>query len=69
MDSMLEDTRDIKQISLGDNWWAVGRDAVTKIVVYGENGMHCDLPWFAVYQGDEIVSRVNAAYVTDVWYG
>ncbi len=69
--SMMNDARKIQQICLPDDagWWAVGREGITEIVPYGEKGMYCNLTWFAVYAGDEIVSRVNANCVADVWYG
>jgi hypothetical protein len=31
-------------------------------------GMFADLPWFEVYEGDKLVTRLNAAHVTEVTY-
>jgi len=64
---MLNDSRQISSIyTYGEDWteWAAGRLGVTKIVAYEEDGN----TWFAVYEGDHIVARVNAAAVEIVYY-
>lgn len=69
---MWNDKRPIREIVLagdGGTWWSVGHGGVTRIVAYGENGQCAGVPWLAVYAGDWLVHRVNAAYVESVWYG
>lgn len=69
---MWNDERPIKEIVLagdGGNWWSVGRGGVTRIVAYRENGQGAAVPWFAVYEGDWLAARVNAAHIKNVWYG
>lgn len=66
--AMNNDSRAIKEIALtGDSgdYWNVGRSGVTRIVPYLENNQ----VWFAVYEGDWLSVRVNAALVESVWYG
>lgn len=43
----------------------VGSMGITKISAYLEDG---DAPWFAVYKGEEITSRINSRYVETVSY-
>ena len=65
-----EDPRPIEALYWNDvdgNSLRIGRKGVTKIEAYGESGMHCDLPWLAVFKGDEIFSRVPA-YQVEIHY-
>ena len=72
MDSIREDMRTIKRL-----WFPplssrpailVGSRGVTRIEAYEELGQGNYVPWFAVYHGDVIVERVNAAHVASVEY-
>ncbi len=71
---ILEDDREINAIWIDDQWgWVVeeprvSHDVCTGIIAYGEPGQHCLLPWFAVYNGDDIVARVPAQQCTEVHY-
>ena len=47
---------------------AVGGDGVTRIVPYEENGQMAPVTWLAVYKGDEIVARLNAAEMAKIQY-
>lgn len=68
-DTILTDERPIAYIDIGsDESIIVGQFGITKIEAYGENGMHCDLPWFRVYKGDVLIQRVNAKSVSTVRY-
>jgi hypothetical protein len=61
---MLEDERPIRVVNddaAGYTLACVGTDGVTGIVAYGEPGPHCDMPWIAVYKGDQIVTRRDAS--------
>ena len=69
---MWEDKRSIKGIVMageGGDYWDVGRGGVTCIIAYGENGQMAEVTWLAVYEGDWLAHRVNAAHVESVWYG
>lgn len=54
--------------------WPLNRDAracnrsVTKIVPFAENGQSAVVAWFAVYVGDRVTHRVNAAHIAEVTY-
>lgn len=65
MKTILEDGREIEQLSLGggpmDVSTKVGVNGVTKIVAYAEPGPGLGVPYFAVYVGDRINERVPAA--------
>jgi hypothetical protein len=69
---MWDDERPIKTITTqGESYsiWTVGRTGVTRIVAYRENGQGASVPWLAIYEGDWLAHRVNAAAVESVWYG
>ena len=69
---MRDDERPIRSIATqGEDYstWCVGRTGVTHIVAYRENGQGASVPWFAVYEGEWLATRVNAAAVESVWYG
>jgi hypothetical protein len=40
--------------------WTVGRNGITKIEPYGENGHMAPIPWLAIWKGEEITARVPA---------
>ena len=68
---MKDDARPIQPLTIageGGAWWAVGRDGITKIEVYLENGQMAQVPWLAVYRGDSIATRVNCAAVEWIDY-
>ena len=63
VDKILEDRRTIVGIYWNNEEGEhvrVGNFGYTRIVAYGECGMCCDIPWLAVYKGDELISRVPA---------
>ena len=61
---MLEDEREIEQIFYEDGSDVnVGDSGVTAIKAYGEHGLYCNLPWLAIYKGDEIARRIPANFV------
>jgi hypothetical protein len=69
---MWEDPRPILSVStMGDGYasWDVGKLGVTHITPYMENGQEAGVPWLAIYEGDWLVHRVNAAAIESVWYG
>jgi len=68
---MNEDARPIKSLHWHDaegSCVVVGSNGVTAIRHYYENGQLAGVPWFAIYFGDEIGSRVNGMYVDSVVY-
>lgn len=62
IETILEDEREIRAIYWNDthNTNLIVGGQIEKIIAYGENGMHCSLPYIAVYSGSEIVRRVPA---------
>ena len=73
MKSIREDDQQVKCLlfpagsdGLTDIW--VGFFGVTSIKPYTENGQMEVVPWFAVYHGETIVKRINAAHVALVGY-
>lgn len=64
-----EDERPIRKITTVDGAWSVDCDGVTRIAAYLENGQEDSVPWLAVYCGNWLTCRVNAAHVKSVWYG
>ena len=58
---LIEDSREIFAIGGVYSAIFVGSNGVTKIVPYHENGQMAAVPWFAVYCGDEIWRRYDAA--------
>ena len=68
-DILQNDEREINLIYINDNdVWRVGFEGTTRIEAYGEPGEYGDKPWFKVWVGDEIVTRVNASAVGYVDY-
>ena len=70
---ILDDDRPVKAIWTRDpeDYGAtvlVGCGGVTKIEAYGEPGQGAYVPWFAVWKGDVIDSRYNAALCVLVEY-
>lgn len=69
MESMVDDKREIKSIWLVPNGdLTVGTDGVTRIESYREGLGTISQLWFAVWRGDSLVSRVNAAQVMGMIY-
>jgi len=69
---MWDDERPIRSVATqGEDYsyWCVGQLGITRIVAYRENGQGASVPWLAVYEGDWLAHRVNAAAVASVWYG
>jgi len=66
---LMDDKRKIISIWLGDeSGWRIDRNDITAIVPYYETGEMGYVLWFAVYKGDEIISRVNGKFVWNVNY-
>lgn len=63
-----DDPRPIAEIHTEGHFWAVGFGATTKIEPYREGGQMGYVPWFKVYNGERIMTRVNAAHVVWVDY-
>lgn len=62
--TIVEDTRPIKYLSDDENQFdifCVGREGVTKIVPYHENGQMAPVVWFAIYKEDFLWQRIPAA--------
>lgn len=65
------DTRLIQSVIMpgeGGRWWAVGRENVTRIEAYFENGQMAEVLWLAICEGDAIAFRVNCAAVEYIGY-
>lgn len=62
--TIIEDEREITYVSNHDGTaeWNVGRNGITSIRPYNENGDMAPIVWLAVYRGDEILARVRADY-------
>ena len=68
---ILEDDRPIVMVVFPDkteDFWEVGKGGITRIVAYAEVGNGAYVPWLAVYHGDAILQRVNAAYTEGIQY-
>jgi len=66
---LMDDKRKIISIWLGDeSGWRIDQNDITAIVPYYETGEMAYVLWFAVYKGDEIISRVNGKFVWNVNY-
>ena len=63
--NILEDDREIAAIYDDREYFChrVECDDVTKIAAYAEVGQAAYVPWFAVYQGSEIIYRAPASMV------
>lgn len=71
MMQIMEDLTPITLIqTMGDEGssWIVGKEGVTKIVPYHESGQLFYAAWFAVYEDNEIVQRINGAAVEYISY-
>lgn len=67
---MLQDDREISMINDdmgGRNVAVVGQRGVTRIVCYGEPSHYSARPYFAIYKGDFLSERIDAAGLT-VYY-
>lgn len=66
---MLEDKREIKGIYWNDaegSCYQVG-SSCDEIKIYGEPGPHCFMPWIAVFNNGELITRVPALQVQVVY--
>lgn len=74
MKNLLNDGRPIESawthmaVEDGDLGATVGHNGVTKIVPYTENGQMAAVVWLAVYAGDTIWKRLNAAHMAEITY-
>ena len=65
--TILDDKREIFSLTFeNDEYYSVIGN-ITKIVAYGEPAQYCNVPWFAIYEGDEIKTRVPAGQVSVVY--
>lgn len=65
------DERPICQIVVNADYQCVitvGRHDVSKITVAEETGEMNYIPWFEVWKGEALYSRVNSKYVSEVLY-
>ena len=61
METILEDKRTIVGLAEGQWFARVGDDDITKIVAYAETGQRAYVPWFAIFKGDVLTHRIDAA--------
>jgi len=66
--TILTDERPISGLFFEADSIQAGSNGVTHIEAYQEPGQGAYVPWFAVFEDAEIVSRVNAAHVVQVVY-
>lgn len=66
---ILQDDREIAELWFpgAGAGFRVGQEGVTRIVAYGEPGLHCELPYFAVWFGDHLNNRVPATTAVVVY--
>ncbi len=70
MNTILDDKRVIDGVYWNDSdgtSYRVGVLGTTKIEAYGEPGLHCNLPWIAVWKDENLVTRVPATQVQIVY--
>jgi hypothetical protein len=65
---IIEDEREIAYIWKGEASWTVGEWGITKIEPYDESGQMACVTWFALWAGDVIKARINAAQIEGVGY-
>ena len=66
-----KDTRAISSLFIAGDYqrsYTVGRYDITKISAVDEVGNGAYVPWFEVWKGDQLFARVNASYVSEVFY-
>lgn len=71
--NILDDQREITAVNYDEQNYIVigtkvGIHTVTSMKIYGQGGMHCDIPWIAIYCGDQIIKRVNAQLIHSIDY-
>lgn len=49
--------------------YAVGRNGITKIEAYEENGLHCGIPYVRIWKGEEVVAEFCKHNIVGVYYG
>lgn len=71
----MSDTQEIISIRVGPEMpycspeeYRVGQHGVTKIIAYGEGGLHCDIPYIRVIKGDEIHAEFCKHAIVGVYY-
>ena len=72
METIIEDKREITGL-LTMNGWTYLSDSgmsfdVTKIVPYHENGQMAPIVWFALYNNEKIIGRINGGHVIEIKY-
>jgi hypothetical protein len=65
MEEMIQDQRPIKSVDWFDRQeaYSVGHGGVTKIEAYGEPSHYCARPFIAVWKGEFLWKRLDAAGV------
>jgi hypothetical protein len=60
---MLDDKREVSAViwANGNAWFRVGKHGTTAIKLYPETGPMGWVPWIAIYKGDVISDRIDAA--------
>ena len=71
--NVLTDTRPIRRLIVRRGpeqfrGWAVGQRRITAIKVEPTPGQGANVPWFAVYRGDDVAWRINGIDVAEVFY-
>ncbi|HEX5704893.1 MAG TPA: hypothetical protein VFX97_16970 [Pyrinomonadaceae bacterium] len=66
--SVMDDPRPIRSLTVEGYTWSVGLHDITRIMAYPEAGEMSNVPWFAIYSGDVITERVNGKMVVGVQY-
>lgn len=51
-----------------NTWYYVGREGVTRIEACTKSGLHADIPYLRVWQGDECVAEFSQHAVCGVWF-
>ena len=75
MIQLLDDKRSISTIWLNTYGWTVkdipnsAAQLAEEIEVYGEPGLHCNIPWFAIWKEGRVVSRIPAHACDEIIYG
>lgn len=71
--NILDDTREISAVNFDEQNYIVvgmkmGGHVITRMKIYGQGALHCDVPWIAIYSGEAIIKRVNALLVQSIDY-
>lgn len=69
MEKIVDDQRKIKSIWFEQHGgFEAGKDEITEIKAYWDNGELAPIPWFAVLSGDKVIKRVNAKFIALIEY-